>query len=382
MVFGELHRESPCWGVQSWFLGIIIQKPIVKSVRATLFLTDIFEAASIRGFENVFRPCAICKPGSWTVPAFSARKIGFASTCTVSINKSQSCAVPREPSPLGRTSVLKILHPGMKRNQEAALAPRLRTNLWVYKQMALNAGLKLVDQLGSRCSCRFRSAWKDWRLLAYFAHCISTVPWQEAWKALQEWVLDQFVLTQECWIWRLLWCALQLISNHKAFSYIAWHLWKDLLIWVFHLPSEPHWPVSWLVHWWALQTPSIVIHSSTFVNIFQDERFSSQSEPHWPVFWFLFWCGTLFPVQDWAMHGCSKTLWTFFEVNVSVHKVSCVDWCFDSCSDVQFCPSARLKQRMGVAQHCADSSRWTFQFTMWAVWIGVLFVLKPEHSER
>lgn len=28
---GELHRKSPCWGVQSWFLGINIRKQIVKS---------------------------------------------------------------------------------------------------------------------------------------------------------------------------------------------------------------------------------------------------------------------------------------------------------------------------------------------------------------
>ena len=173
------------------------------------------------------------------------------------------------------------------------------------------------------------------------------------------------------------------ICNHKALSYIAWHVWKDLLIGVFQFAKWPHWPCVFLifVHWRALQTPSIVIHSSTFVNIFfkMDVSVHKASRIN-RCFDFLFWCGTLFPVQDWAVPGCSQTVWTFFEVNVAVHKVSC--WCFDSCSDVQLFPSARLKQRMGVAQHCADSSRWTFQFTMWAVWICVLFVLKPEHSER
>ena len=110
------------------------------------------------------------------------------------------------------------------------------------------------------------------------------------------------------------------ICNHKALSYIAWHVWKDLLIGVFHVPSEPHWPVSWFVHWRALQTPSIVIHSSTFVNI-------------------------------------------FFKMDVSVHKASRINRCFDFCFDVELFSQCKTGQCLGVAKQCEHSSRWTFQFT-------------------
>lgn len=130
--------------------------------------------------------------------------------------------------------------------------------------------------------------------------------------------LEISMISGECW--RLFWCAIPFYLHHKALSYIAWHVWKDLLIWVFHLPSEPHWPVSWFVHWRALQTPSIVIHSSTCVNI-------------------------------------------FFKIDVSVHKASRINRCFDFCFDVELFSQSKTGQCLGVAKQCEHSSRWTFRFT-------------------
>lgn len=61
---GELHRKSPCWGVQSWFLGINIQKPIASKVAelhcSLLKFWKLHSSVSLR----TYFPFAICKPGS------------------------------------------------------------------------------------------------------------------------------------------------------------------------------------------------------------------------------------------------------------------------------------------------------------------------------